>query len=82
MFRGFLPQHVGHDKEAHVAAPDVDLFQMAHAAVPRGDGDVFELDIHVILGWRQTISFFVPVSAFLFAREANLALFFFDTLRG
>lgn len=47
---GTLPQHVGHDKEAHMATPDVDLFQMAHAAVARGDGDVFELHVHVVLG--------------------------------
>lgn len=28
----------------------VDLIQMRHPAVARGDGDVFELHVHVVLG--------------------------------
>lgn len=48
----FVPQHVGHNEEAHVAAADVHLLQMADAAVARRHGDVFELDVHVVLGWK------------------------------
>ena len=45
-----IPQHVWHDEEAHVAAPDVNLFQVADTAVARRHGDVLELDVHVVLG--------------------------------
>jgi hypothetical protein len=33
-----------------VRAADVDLFEMRHATVSSGDGDVLELDVHVIFG--------------------------------
>ena len=35
-----------------MASPDVDLVEMGDAAVARGDGDVLELDVHVVLGWK------------------------------
>lgn len=35
-----IPQHIRHNEKPDVASPDVDLVQMAHAAVARGDGDV------------------------------------------
>lgn len=31
-------------------ATDVDLVEMGNAAVAGGDGDVFELDVHVVFG--------------------------------
>lgn len=47
---GRVPQHVGDDEVSHVRAADVDLFEMGDAAVAGGDGDVFELDVHVVFG--------------------------------
>lgn len=44
------PQHIRHDKEPHVAAADIDLFEMADTPVARGDRDVFELYVHVVFG--------------------------------
>ena len=26
---------------------------MTHSAIARGHGDVFELDVHVVLGWKE-----------------------------
>ena len=46
------PEHVWHDEEPHVRAPDVHLVEMADAAVARGHGDILELDVHVVLGCR------------------------------
>ena len=46
-----LPQHVGNDKVADVRAADVDLFEMRHATVSGGDGDVLELHVHVVLSY-------------------------------
>lgn len=34
-----------------MASADVDLLQMADPAVSGGDGDVLELDIHVVFGY-------------------------------
>ena len=36
-----------------MAAADVDLIQMTDSAVARGDGDVLELDIHVVFGFDE-----------------------------
>lgn len=47
---GRVAEHVGDDEEAHVGAPDVDLVEVGDAAVAGGDGDVLELDVHVVLG--------------------------------
>ena len=33
-----------------MAASNVDLVEMADTSVARGDGDVFELDVHVVFG--------------------------------
>lgn len=49
-----LPQHIRHNKESHMAAANIHLVQMRHAAVARGDCDIFELDVHVILGWEMS----------------------------
>jgi hypothetical protein len=46
---GRVAEHVGNDEEAHVGAADVDLVEMGNAAVTGGDGDVLELDVHVVL---------------------------------
>jgi len=47
-------EHVGHDEEANVAASDIDLVQVADAPVAGGDGDILELDVHVVLGCRRS----------------------------
>lgn len=47
---GRLPQHIRNNEEAHVAAANVDLFQMADSAVACRHGDIFELHVHVVLG--------------------------------
>lgn len=47
---GRVAEHVGDDEEAHVGTPDVDLVEVGDAAVAGGDGDVLELDVHVVLG--------------------------------
>lgn len=46
---GRVAEHVGDDEESDVAATDVDLVEMRDAAVAGGDGDVLELDVHVVL---------------------------------
>lgn len=45
-----VPQHIRHNEESHMTAPDVNLFEMADAPVAGCDGDVLELDVHVVLG--------------------------------
>lgn len=50
---GRVAEHVGHDKEAHVRAANVDLFEVGDAAVAGGDGNVLELDVHVVLGLEE-----------------------------
>lgn len=47
---GCVAQHVRDDEEADVGSADVDLVEMGDAAVAGGDGDVFELDVHVVFG--------------------------------
>lgn len=34
-----------------MAPPDIDLIEMANPPISRGDGDVFELYVHVVLGY-------------------------------
>lgn len=34
-----------------MAPPDIDLIEMANPAISRGDGDIFELYVHVVLGY-------------------------------
>lgn len=34
-----------------MASPDVDLIEMTDPAIARGDSDVFELYVHVVLGY-------------------------------
>lgn len=54
---GRVPQHVGDDEVSHVRTADVDLFEMRDAAVAGGDGDVFQLDIHVVFGcWTLVVA--------------------------
>lgn len=45
-----VPEHVRHDEESHVAAANVDLVEMGDTAIASGDGDVLELNVHVVLG--------------------------------
>lgn len=45
------PQHIRHDKEPNMRAADVHLVKMRHAPVARRHRDVFELHVHVVLGW-------------------------------
>lgn len=47
-----VPKHVGDNEEADVGAADVDLVQVGDATVAGSDGDVLELDVHVVLGCR------------------------------
>lgn len=49
-----LPQHIGHNKKPHMATPDIDLVEMRDSSVARGDSDVFQLDVHIILGWGRS----------------------------
>lgn len=34
-----------------MASSDIDLIEMTDSAVARSDGDVFELDVHVVFGY-------------------------------
>lgn len=45
-----VPEHVRHDEEPHVAAANVDLVEMGDTAIASGDGDILELNVHVVLG--------------------------------
>ncbi len=36
-----------------MAATDVDLVEMGDASIAGGDGDVLELDVHVVLGFEE-----------------------------
>lgn len=44
-----VAKHVGNDEEAHVGATDVNLVEMGNAAVASGDGNVLQLNVHVVL---------------------------------
>lgn len=46
----FVPQHIRDNKESHMTTADVDLFEMADAPVAGCNGDVLELDVHVVFG--------------------------------
>lgn len=61
---GRVSKHVGDDEEADVGSSDVDLVEMGDAAVAGGDGDVLELDVHVVLGCSLAIVSFS--SAFMY----------------
>jgi hypothetical protein len=56
---GCVTEHVGNDEEAHVGAADVDLVEMGDAAVAGGDGDVLELNVHVVLSCSVLIEILV-----------------------
>lgn len=51
MGRGNVPQHIRHNEEPHMTPPDVNLVEMRDATIAGGHGDVFELDVHVVLGY-------------------------------
>jgi hypothetical protein len=36
-----------------MAATDIDLVEVGDAAITGGDGDVFELDVHVVFGFEE-----------------------------
>lgn len=40
-----------------MAPPDIDLVEMANPAIARGDGDIFELYVHVVLGYNIDTEF-------------------------
>ena len=44
-----LPQHIRHNEESNMGSSDVDLVQMGDASVAGSDGNVLELDIHIVL---------------------------------
>jgi hypothetical protein len=44
-----IPQHVRHDEEPHVAAPNIDLVEVRDTAIAGCDGDILELNVHVVL---------------------------------
>ena len=50
---GRVAEHVGDDEEAYVRAANVNLIEMRDATVAGGDGNVLELDVHVILSCRK-----------------------------
>lgn len=46
-----------------MAPPDIDLIKMAYPAIARSDGDIFQLYVHVVLGYSietETISIVSP----------------------
>jgi hypothetical protein len=57
-----VPQHVRHDEESHVGTPNIDLVEVRDTAVASCDGDILELDVHVILGCveKENVSNTVP----------------------
>jgi hypothetical protein len=48
------PQHVRHDEESDVRSANVHLIQVADSAVARSNGDVLELNVHVVLSCAET----------------------------
>lgn len=63
-----IPQHIRHDKKSHVASPDIDLIEMADSAIARGDGDVFQLDVHVVFGYGEILVARFCISVEIFQR--------------
>jgi hypothetical protein len=51
-----VPEHVRHDEESHVASANVDLVEMGDTAIAGSDGDVLELNVHVVLGCEENQS--------------------------
>lgn len=49
-----LPQHVWYYEVSYVRAADVYLIEMGDATVASGDRDVFQLNVHVVLGYKQS----------------------------
>ena len=49
---GALPQHIRDDEESDMTSSYVNLIQMTDSAVARGNSDVFQLNIHIVLGYR------------------------------
>jgi hypothetical protein len=45
-----LPQHVWYNEVTNMRASDVNLVEMGDTAVARRNGDILELDVHVVLG--------------------------------
>ena len=54
-----VPQHIRHDKKPDMAPSNVNLIQMAYAPIARGNGDVFELDVHVVFGYWKLVGKFL-----------------------
>lgn len=48
-----VPQHVRHNEESHMASPNVDLIKMRDATIAGSNGDVLQLDVHVVFGYRR-----------------------------
>jgi hypothetical protein len=49
-----IPQHVRHDEEPHVATPNINLVEVRDTAIASCDGDILELNVHVVLGCAET----------------------------
>lgn len=48
--RMYAPQHIRHNEKPHMASPNVHLVEMRDAAVARRDGNILELNVHIIFG--------------------------------
>lgn len=45
-----VPEHVRDNEESHVAAANINLIEMGDTAIASCNGDVLQLDVHVVLG--------------------------------
>lgn len=36
-----------------MTAPNINLIEMRYTAIARGDGDILELDVHVVFGFEE-----------------------------
>jgi hypothetical protein len=48
---GDLPKHIRHNEESHMRPPNVNLIEMTDSPVSRSNGNILELDIHIIFGY-------------------------------
>ena len=54
----YEPKHVRHNEESHMRTTDVDLIEMADPAIARSNGDILELNVHVVFSCNAQISAF------------------------
>lgn len=48
-----VPKHIGDNEESDVAAANVNLIEMRDTAITGGDSNILELDIHIVLDWKE-----------------------------